>query len=353
MKRLIGFLAVAALLSAGAQVLRRHQNNSLVAPAEKQSLRDALTDNPADADAQWSREVNDAVNKSEPLSLKKPDTVSGHRTADHSLLDESYVVDNPFTKEGAPRTPYCARYGKGAKSLAFIAARHGGDPETYQLIDSEFSRLRPQVAIVEGIPTSDGASPRQWSVRIDERPGWEEPPRLIKLCVRNGIPFLGGEPDGLQTKAGVESQGFSAMDFQGFELIRRMASNRVPAEPFEAAFRRALQGYEQDLQVHDPAERFSPDSFRRWYRERNGRELDFGALEPWQAKPAAGPDARYAQRIAAAAGAVRDAHLADVIAQALADHDRVLVVYGAGHHIGLRRVLRDLLGDPQTVYAAQ
>ena len=45
MKRLIGPLVVAALLIAGAQVLRRHQNSPLVSPAERQALRDAPNDN--------------------------------------------------------------------------------------------------------------------------------------------------------------------------------------------------------------------------------------------------------------------------------------------------------------------
>ena len=46
MKKLIGFLVVAALIIVGAQVLRRHRNNPLVSPAEKQTLRDAPREDP-------------------------------------------------------------------------------------------------------------------------------------------------------------------------------------------------------------------------------------------------------------------------------------------------------------------
>jgi endonuclease/exonuclease/phosphatase family metal-dependent hydrolase len=46
MKRIIGFFA-AALIIAGAQILSRHQNKSLVTPSEQQTLRDAPQDNDA------------------------------------------------------------------------------------------------------------------------------------------------------------------------------------------------------------------------------------------------------------------------------------------------------------------
>ena len=45
MKKLIGSLAVAALIITGAQLLRRHQNKTLVSPAERQTLRDAPNNN--------------------------------------------------------------------------------------------------------------------------------------------------------------------------------------------------------------------------------------------------------------------------------------------------------------------
>ena len=44
MKKIIGSFVVVALLIAGAQVLRRHQNKPLVSPAERQTLRDAPQD---------------------------------------------------------------------------------------------------------------------------------------------------------------------------------------------------------------------------------------------------------------------------------------------------------------------
>ena len=44
-KRLIGSLVVVAVFIAGAQILRSHQNNPLVSPAERQALRDAPNDN--------------------------------------------------------------------------------------------------------------------------------------------------------------------------------------------------------------------------------------------------------------------------------------------------------------------
>ena len=52
MKKFIGFLAVAALIIAGTQVLHRHQNKPLVFPSEKQSLRDAPNDPAASGNSQ-------------------------------------------------------------------------------------------------------------------------------------------------------------------------------------------------------------------------------------------------------------------------------------------------------------
>ena len=44
MKKLIGFLAVAALIIAGAQLLRTHKNQPLVSPADQLTLRDGPND---------------------------------------------------------------------------------------------------------------------------------------------------------------------------------------------------------------------------------------------------------------------------------------------------------------------
>ena len=58
MKKLIGFLTVAVLIIAGMQVLRKHQSQPLLSPAEKQTLRDAAGDDsdvaaPAKGHVEW------------------------------------------------------------------------------------------------------------------------------------------------------------------------------------------------------------------------------------------------------------------------------------------------------------
>ena len=65
MKKIIGSLVVVTLLIAGTSVLRRHQNKPLVAPAERQTLRDAMQ----------SADVNGGI--PEGLKFKEDDSFSG------------------------------------------------------------------------------------------------------------------------------------------------------------------------------------------------------------------------------------------------------------------------------------
>ena len=92
MKKLIGSLAVAALLIAGAQVLRRHQNNPLVSPAERQALRDAPNDDlsgqlpqlpkPKLTGAQAMREASAAASMPSAINLSDK-FIDGSRNQGH------------------------------------------------------------------------------------------------------------------------------------------------------------------------------------------------------------------------------------------------------------------------------
>jgi len=55
---------------------------------------------------------------------------------------------------------------------------------------------------------------------------------------------------------------------------------------------------------------------------------------------------RFTNEVSHAVGQVRDAHLVRTIAELLNRFDRVLVVYGAGHHVQQAEVLAAMIGEP-------
>jgi hypothetical protein len=83
MKKIIGSLAVVALVIAGTSVLRRHQRSSLVSPAERQTLRDAPT-------GEFSPDARDTVKAAQQLSNSYKDK---NKNKDEKLVCDLNIQD--------------------------------------------------------------------------------------------------------------------------------------------------------------------------------------------------------------------------------------------------------------------
>jgi uncharacterized protein YbaP (TraB family) len=88
------------------------------------------------------------------------------------------------------------------------------------------------------------------------------------------------------------------------------------------------------------------EEFKNWYRERSGKAWDADQVSAAQTAPLAGPMATFFERMAIEVMLAREKHLVSLQARLLAEHQRVLVVYGGGHLIYEAAVLRQMLGPP-------
>ncbi|MEW6074085.1 MAG: hypothetical protein AB1726_16000 [Planctomycetota bacterium] len=272
--------------------------------------------------------------------------------ADRSLLA-------PWSEEAQsrfPAPPYAARYRRSAKSLTYVASRHEHTPgcATFAVVEREFTHLDPEIVVIEGTATADGASPapyRRWVESMPPDGDWPggEAAWSASLAMARGIPFLGGEPGPAEIRAGMAATPFDRRDLLLFYVVRQIPQWKRTGEDRRRSFA-DLYAEVLDHQARayelDRATLPDPEGFAAWYAEKNGRPFEYGAITPQESAPIAGEDALYTNRISAAVGLVRDSHLANLLADLLNRHDRVLVVYGAGHHAQQADVLQAMLGLP-------
>jgi hypothetical protein len=82
----------------------------------------------------------------------------------------------------------------------------------------------------------------------------------------------------------------------------------------------------------------------RWYKSKLGHELVADVSNEEVAPYANGP--WYTQRISADVMFIRDHFTLKVIEQMIQKHNRVAIVYGAGHFLTLRKSFDGTFGEP-------
>ncbi len=265
----------------------------------------------------------------------------------------------PWTVEehrARPDPPYAARYEHGGKSLVYVASRHEHHTgnATFAVVDREFERLEPEVVIIEGLTRANGLSPqfyREHVARLPEGDLWPsgEAGYSAQQAVLRGIPFVGGEPTPQQIRHGMADTPFDLRDLLCYFVVRQVPQwkrtgedeGREFAELFAELMLHLRHAYELD-----ESELITGYEFLAWYAEKNGRPFVYDHLDSQEAAPLVHEGALYTNRISVAEDLIRNMHIGDVIAEMLNRYDRVLIVYGAGHHVQHSQVLRAMLGPP-------
>ncbi|MCX5788678.1 MAG: hypothetical protein NTX64_09290 [Elusimicrobia bacterium] len=233
---------------------------------------------------------------------------------------KSYVPDSALVrlwedvreKEPMP-APYLTVYRDGKKELKFIASRHGGDAGTFSLIRDAFAGP-PDVLIIEGQSSEDGYSPK----------------KVIELMDR-------------------EAGGFTAKDLEGFETLRSLVGGPGEIRSSEPTFNNEKESFKDKYAIARESELFADEAeFRAWLGKNYGEDGK-GDLTRHQGKRFVGAEGGFGHRLDDLVSTTRDAHIAKVIADMLNAHDKVLIVYGAGHRMELAAVLEKMLGKPASV----
>jgi hypothetical protein len=276
--------------------------------------------------------------------------------------DYSLVRDWQTAQKEAPQPfewPYVAQFHQGATHLHYIAACHGGDinSATLKTIKAEFDNFMPDAVVVEGVH-SEEISPSwyldhcQQQAKENYREGGEGSYATV-LAGQNNIPFIPAEPSDWQMYQGFLKQGYTLHDMLGWNAARviqsHCAAGLLDDSTVDGLVDESIQRDLQELAQKDhtlTGHKFASHDFRNWYREKMAWHFSPAGIADADSSPMTGPGANFLQKMMAAADAIREPHIVELIARQLTDFKKVLVVYGASHLDKQEQVFRKMLGNP-------
>jgi hypothetical protein len=255
-----------------------------------------------------------------------------------------------------PEPPYVARYQRNGKHLSYLASRHEhhNGNAVFELVSIEFEALRPQVVIIEGLNRAAGLSPQSYADWVSQMVGQKMWPAgeagySAWLAGENSIDFVGGEPSPQEILRAIDDSPYTLRDLIYYFTLRQIPQwKRTDLDPehnFGALYADFIsqQSHAYGIKVDDFT---APNDFITWYEMRNQKPFDIGQITVMDAAPITGSDALYTNQISVFEDVIRNTRITQVIAEMLNLYDRVLVVYGAGHHVQQAKVLDRMMGTP-------
>ena len=280
-----------------------------------------------------------------PLLLQAEKTDDG---PDLSLLQPIEQTEGRQRREG-PRAPFAAHYRDGDRELVFIAAKHEQeiDSPTHQLVASVMEHYKPSFVIAEGWPSSAGVSPRRMTQQMERRVRsgrMGESPYAALLAHREGIGFIGGEPDLADQIAELRAQGFETDDMLAFYALRSAASQAENGnyDAIPARTERTLERFAKAMEVPTP----TWEDIEAWHEKVLGRPLKLERLNRGIITPRTSKNMTILNEIGIAVEINRETNIIKLETEMLKKHGRILVVYGSGHYNYERALLADWLGEP-------
>ena len=234
--------------------------------------------------------------------------------------------------------------------LVFIAARHEpriGSP-THRLIESVMEGFGPECVITEGLRSEDGYSPDgliRDARRREQSGNLPEPLYAALLADQKEIPFIGGEPSPSVTTEALRKVTDDDTDILGYLVVRHLGQVRreQPGADLDNRVKRLLPRMIEQFELETA---MNLDQFKDWYERTAGRPFSAGNLRREDIAPIATEDPGLLKRMGITVMLAREKHLISLEARLLAEHKRVLVIYGSGHLVYENEILKDMLGEP-------
>ncbi len=258
--------------------------------------------------------------------------------------------------------PFVTSYRKGAERLVFVGAHHAFEPNapTMRAVAAGFAMIHPHVVIVEGFPTAMGENPpplvseahRYGTADADEF-ARSEAMYAASIGMKQGIPFLGGEPTQEEVLQVLKAKGFTDTDIAFSALAggfsQALRSGDMPdtsPESLAKIYPRLAQELKLPLdQGGGNLDAPSLDEFKQRYRDLYGVDIVGDDKFPLRID-VVNDTTRHGQE-SKVAMMTRDRHLLGLIEQQLAERHSVLVVYGGSHWATLSAALKKRLGKPK------
>lgn len=257
--------------------------------------------------------------------------------------------------------PYFAEFSYKDKKLVYVLAKHVSEKEYPDVLDHPtiitirnlFQKFRPEVVIVEGIPTGDELSPESMKehakkCRARKFKGCGESFYAIDQAILSKTEFISGEPREKEIKQELAKYGYSEVDILGFYMVRQIPQmkrrNEFSAASFPYECERFLKRYRKRLGF---AGTFGYQDFKEWYARHMTSPKSFLDIENNDPAPHGGKDATYIQKISHHVGLARDRMIVSRIENMMNRFDRVLIIYGGSHYLLQENALVDSLGKPK------
>jgi hypothetical protein len=256
----------------------------------------------------------------------------------------------------AVAVPFVANYRKGAQRLVFVGTRHAFHPTdpTMRAVDEGFAEISPKVVILEGFPSAMGENP---APLVELAHHYGEPDAsdfgrgelmyAASIALKQGIPFVGGEPTEDEQIQVLKEKGFTDADIAFSSVVgwfsQALRSGDIrdtSPESLAKAYPRLAQGVRDQIHLEPP----SLDEFRQQYRQLYG--TDIVGDDKFPLRIDIGDTTRHGQQTKVSM-MTRDRQLLGLIEQQLSQRHSVLVVYGGSHWATLSAALEKRLGKPK------
>ena len=261
-------------------------------------------------------------------------------------------------RDAEPDAPRAALYSLPRQRLIFVGAKHENrtDSPTFRLIDEAYALFHVDTLLLEGPPHSRGPDYERllkWAEGEQEVGGFVEGGEAvpaIRGASAQRAKVWGGEPDDIDIRDRVLSQGFSAQDLLGFYTLRSVPQWIREKKIDDAGDARVRVLIKDELERNRtrlalPAAVLPGyDAWAEWYARANKKAFG-SAFDPEEAGPLA--DGGYrSNQVAQAISRARDEFLLDIVARHLNAGENVMVVFGGSHLTIVRPALDAMLGAP-------
>jgi hypothetical protein len=228
-------------------------------------------------------------------------------------------------------TPYVVDVRRDAARLVLFGGWHSSDPAVpmFDLIETAFAELAPEVALHEGTPPHPEPD-REIAIRRHGEAGL-----ITHLAARAGIPTASMDIP-LPEEARLLRRELTQGDALVFLVVRQLASyNRKTARmDFDAYFGDFFGVIAPALEL----DAIDWPLIEREHVRVVGRPLDARSVTGHETNPMR--DGLPTQRIARRSNRLRDEHMLERLLAALAEHRRVFAVVGVTHAVMLEPALR-------------
>lgn len=267
--------------------------------------------------------------------------------ADRILTPEQYVQSEAAHRESPL---HVVNLEHGPKHLVYVGVSHSNDPESpiFAEIEHQFKELKPTKVYFEGWEKASRVpeEARRYveGMTLDETKRDAEPIYVLKLAVDAGIAFESPELNDTDVYRQLRGEGFTDRElfFSLFYSIMQqyLREHREPsvegAKSYLAPFFNRLFA-ENEFNQTDK-EQLIAEAHQEIDITKHDFYKDQSDPMPWPDKPMT-----RSKEIARWTTMARDRYALQRFAIGLAEHDRVLIVYGRSHAISLEPALKALM----------